>query len=367
MLEHQPIALSCNNRHIAKCPTSLRYVGRAPGFTLVELMVVLVILAILGSLMISGISAAQSSAKAAKTHSTIRKISELVLPYYERFETRRPRIGVPAGVSRDVSLEAQRVALRRLMTMELPERTHDITDVFANTNYTVYNCTIREISPVARRYRSILSTADASVPITSADLLHMIVMRGPVADPDVVMHFRSDEVSDTNTNNLPEFIDGWGKPIYFKRWPVGFHSPAQLIDGRRSSIDETVSLSGHRLVPLIFSGGRDGEPDIEAGNEARYNRCAYDPFAFLGDGYDSSTTGPQLLAAGPPLAGAVVLYPLVPAPGEPRSAIASRWGDSAPAGAVPAAWYLAIGGESDTNANNVLESYDNIHNHDMLR
>jgi len=367
MIEHRPVFSYPDNNAMARCPFALRTTSRVVGFTLVELLVVLVILSILGSLMISGISAAQSSAKAAKTHSTIRKISELVLPYYERFETRRPRIGVPAGVSRDVSLEARRVALRRLMTMELPERAHDVTDVFANPNYTIYNCTIREISPVARRYRSILSTADVSMPITSADLLHMIIMRGPVADPDVVMHFRSDEVSDTNGNNLPEFIDGWGKPIYFKRWPVGFHSAAQPIDGRRSSIDEAVSLSGHRLVPLIFSGGRDGATDIEAGNEARYNRCAYDPFAFLGDGYDSSTTGPQLLAAGPPVAGAVVLYPLVPTPGEPRITIASRWGNSPPVGTVATAWYLAIGCESDTNGNNVLESYDNIHNHDMLR
>jgi len=338
------------------------------GFTLVELMVVLVILSILGSLMLSGISAAQASAKAAKTTSTIRKISELVLPYYERFETRRPTIQIPAATSRDTSMEARRVAIRRLMTMELPERTRDVADVLANPVYTYFSCTTRQITPVARRYGSILSpVVNQQKAITSADLLHMIVMRGPVADPDIVMHFRSDEFTDTNDNSLPEFIDGWGKPIYFKRWPVGFHSPTQPIDGRRSSIDETVSLSGHRLVPLIFSGGRDGEPDIEAGNAAEYYRCDYNPFAFLADGYDESASGPKLLADGQPRTGAVVLYPVIVPSDEPRTLIASRWGDPPPPDADVNKRRVAIGCESDTNGNGIMESFDNIHNHDLLR
>lgn len=345
-------------------------------FTLIELMVTLVIISILGSLMLAGLAVARTSAKAAKTTSTIRKISELVLPYYERYETRRPRNSAPGSFSRLETIEFRRTALRRLMAMELPERSLDVVDVIAG-GFSRYGAPVTEVSPVARRYFSMIRPVlpadfgtDPNIPdpVSSADFLHMIVMRGPVADTDVITHFRRDEIADTNGNGLPEFVDGWGQPIFFKRWPTGFNSPAQPIDGLRSSVDESLSLNGHRLVPLVFSGGPDLEPDIEAGQMARYVRCAYDPFAFFSttDPYDNNRSG--LVYSGPtPIAGSVVLYPVVVPAGEPRRAKAARWGVPAPAGTDASAWFFAIGSESDTNGNGSLESYDNIHNHDLTR
>ena len=109
-------------------------VQRLSGFTLVELLVVIVILSILSALSLSGIQSARASGRIAKTQSTIRKLTEVILPYYELYETRRP--DVPREVeqikNRNVVLEANRIALRRLMTMELPERQTDITNVFAS-------------------------------------------------------------------------------------------------------------------------------------------------------------------------------------------------------------------------------------------
>jgi prepilin-type N-terminal cleavage/methylation domain-containing protein len=361
--------------------------GTRAGFTLIELMVTLIILSILGSLMLAGMVIAQTSARAAKTSSTIRKISELVLPYYERFETRRPRVN-PTGLTRLEAQQLRRIAIRRLMTMELPERTRDIDDAFrysaATDEFIPRNFftpfpgkVLSEVPPVARRYRAIIQPVlqakplnldpddpeSFNDPVSSADLLHMIVMRGPVADPDIIMHFRSDEMADTNGNGLSEFVDGWGEPIFFKRWPVGFNSPAQPIDGLRSSIDEAVSLAGHRLVPLIFSGGVDREPDIESAKAASYYACNYDPFAFLAPGYDASAA--RLIVTDPkPIPGAVVLAPAPVAQGEPPRIVAARWPSQ---GGLPAPWYVTTGCEADTNGNDRLESYDNIHNHDLTR
>ena len=356
-------------------------------FTLIELMVTLVIISILSSLMLAGLAVARTSAKAAKTSSTIRKISELILPYYERYETRRPRMPSTADLSRVQASDLRRTALRRLMTMELPERSQDVVDIFMPEaapagNIAVFPTKVlTDVSPVARRYMSLISPTLLSAgygksgtkdPVSSADLLHMIVMRGPVADTDVILHFRTDEVLDTNGNGLPEFVDGWGRPIYFKRWAIGFNSPVQPIDGLRNSIDESLSLNGHRLVPLIFSTGVDGEADIESGtlpgNEARYAKCLYDPFAFLSNtmAYDNRASH-LLMDDVSPIKGAVVSYPLHNVPnGEPRRAVAARWPDRPP-GTNPNTWFVTIGSESDTNGNNILESYDNIHNHDMTR
>jgi prepilin-type N-terminal cleavage/methylation domain-containing protein len=340
------------------------------GLTLVELMVTLIVMVILASLTLGGLATSRSSARAAKTTSTIRKISELVLPYYELYETRRPRLPSAPGLSRADTTNLRRIAIRRLMTMELPERSRDVLDVIAGPSGTSIGVTLSEVTPVARRYMAIMQPALSQKPpnfnletvfdpISSSDFLHMIVMRGPIADPDIVMHFRTDEIADTNGNGLPEFIDGWGEPIFFKRWPVGFRSAAQPIDGLGSSVDEAFSDTGHRLVPLIFSGGMDRSPDIEAATAARYSTCNFNPFAFLEPGYNNNQA--RLLHPKPtsPLAGAVVLVPVA---GE-RRVIATRWMPQNP----PPAWFVPAGCESDTNGNGFLESYDNIHNHDMTR
>jgi prepilin-type N-terminal cleavage/methylation domain-containing protein len=40
-------------------------------------------------------------------------------------------------------------------------------------------------------------------------------------------NFGNNEVRDTDGDGLPEFVDGWGNPILFFRWPVFYHSAKQ--------------------------------------------------------------------------------------------------------------------------------------------
>ena len=89
-------------------------------------------------------------------------------------------------------------------------------------------------------------------------------MRGAAADQDVTAHFRPNEIGDTNGNGLPEFVDGWGNAIRFRRWPVGFSSPVQ--DG--SSV----------LLPLIYSSGEDGDFGF-ADSDCSYRSLGYVPAA----------------------------------------------------------------------------------------
>jgi prepilin-type N-terminal cleavage/methylation domain-containing protein len=357
------------------------FTARSAAFTLVELMVSLVILSILMSLALGGIMGARARARIAKTESTIRKISEIILPYYETYETRRPLLPGNAATltDRKALAELRRIALRRLMTMELPERTSDIKSMFdpatfalpgqssvpapfaANYAGTTYPLT--EMAPIANRYRAIMidvppdTVAARLDSIQSSDLLHMIVTRGVVADPEVTAHFRADEQADTNGNGMPEFVDGWGKPIMFKRWPIGFNSPLQPIDGSLASRDERVSLNGHRLVPLIYSGGQDQVIDINDVNETgvtgefSYANFAFDPFAVA-----MSTTWQE-----PPTGafGEVFLVPIV------NGAI-TTFSSQRVNGAVPAGGFQTIASERAIEGG-TLGSRDNIHNHNMTR
>jgi prepilin-type N-terminal cleavage/methylation domain-containing protein len=357
------------------------FCGRWSAFTLVELMVSLLILSILMSLALGGIMGARARSRIAKTESTIRKISEIILPYYETYETRRPLLPGNAATltNRNALAELRRIALRRLMTMELPERTSDIKSMFDPATFAVrgqssvpdpfpavYAGTtypLTEMAPIANRYRAIMidvppdAVAARLDSIQSSDMLHMIVTRGVVADPEVTAHFRADEQADTNGNGMPEFVDGWGKPIMFKRWPIGFNSPLQPIDGSLSSRDERVSLNGHRLVPLIYSGGQDQVIDINDVNETgvtgefSYANFAFDPFAVaMSPPWQEAPTGAY---------GEVVLRPRL------VDGITTFFSERVNGTPSPDS-FQTIASERAIEGG-TLGSRDNIHNHNMTR
>jgi prepilin-type N-terminal cleavage/methylation domain-containing protein len=268
--------------------------GSRPGFSLTELLVVIAILGILSSLMLAGLNGARARVRADKASITIRKINEVLLPYYEEYEVRRPNL--PALTRRSVGAkeELRRVALRRLITLELPESPADLA--FAPFTITapaalVQNppLTLNEVPPASRRYAQIISLASAP-DVDSAELLYMIVMRGPMADGDVLSHFRPDEVGDIDEDGLPEFLDAWRRPIRYRRWPVGIESPLQPTTG---DPDPLLSLRGYRLMPLIYSAGQNGDYDLEIalGPPSRGSTSNnYEPFA-------ASDPAPQVLAA----------------------------------------------------------------------
>lgn len=362
------------------------------GFTLIELLASIVIISIIASLSLAGLQSARNSGKISKTKATIQKLNEVLLSYYETYETRRVLIPNESSISnRNDLAEVRRIALRRVMTLELPERYSDITSEFGANAYSVnplpvnigsYNTGTQpwvEVPPVARRYRSLLDGVDINSPkFSSADLLYMIVMRGPVADPDIISHFRPDEIGDTDGpfadpyesatgNGLKEFVDGWGRPICFKRWPVGFASPLQPVNGLLSSIDQRVSKDGHRLLPLIYSAGPDRQFDLHEDYQVLYRNVLYNPFA-SGVVQGSQPRGD---------AGEVVLFPVAwpPAMGTQTYIAVRRASDgslttpSLPQGATGVAdtGFQTVASERRFDGLGPVRSRDNIHNHDLTR
>ena len=354
--------------------------------TLVELMVTMVVIAILSSLSLAGLATARTSAKRAKTAATIRKISEIILPYYEEYETRRPAID-PTELTNLQTLSEfrtlygnlKKTAVRRLMTMELPDRTVDVNAALSgwsgvengtrviDRRPASVNVTLTEVSPTARRYRSLIS---GKASVDSGELLHLIVTRGPVADPDVISHFRDDEVADTDGDGLLEFVDGWRKTILFKRWPTGFLSPMQPIDGTLRNIETSLFSDGHRLVPLIYSAGVDGSYSIiEDIAAVDYSRNDYNPFD-----YDRRNDTSGVLDASHPASsaepGSVVLIPVRRTGNAPVTYVGCRIGGDrgftvpqleAGCTAKPDSRFMTFGCPTGSAA------ADNITNHDMTR
>jgi hypothetical protein len=89
-------------------------------------------------------------------------------------------------------------------------------------------------------------------------------------------NFRTDEVSDIDGDNAPEFKDGWNTPIAFIRWAPGFSDGVAPNAAWRSAVQianptdfhdpldsQRVDASGYALYPLIVSAGPDEEMQVE--------------------------------------------------------------------------------------------------------
>lgn len=62
-----------------------------------------------------------------------------------------------------------------------------------------------------------------------AEMLYALLVegQGPLGSSFNADDFSDREVKDTDGDGLPEFVDAWGKPLQFFRWPTLYHSDAQ--------------------------------------------------------------------------------------------------------------------------------------------
>ena len=305
-----------------------------PSFTLVELLVVIVIISILAGMTMMALAGAQRDAEISKTQSTIRKINEVVLAKWEEFASRALPIELPGIVMRPSASAGGRVpvygqeiarmrlvALRDLMRMEMPDR---ITDIYYRPTLlhleVVYDSTNRGLYPhpsagvraltnlpypsLWSNYREkffvpptpVLSTPYAPQFVgtfqpawnplnANAELLYFIVASSSSNGIGGLEQFRDSEIGDTDQDGYPEFVDAWGQPIRWIRWPAGADwssinvsaaDDARISENRGGdAMDVTKSdwrylndASGtygdnpFTLQPLIISSGPDRAFDI---------------------------------------------------------------------------------------------------------
>jgi prepilin-type N-terminal cleavage/methylation domain-containing protein len=221
---------------------------RKTAFTLVELMVVIVIIGILASLSLAGLAGVRQRAKIEKTKNTIRKIDAVIQPMYESYLTRR----VPITPSRLQNL-------RTLMAAEMPDNWTDVTA----------SLPAWALTPGPNRYRSFTTATSPSQGYGGAECLFLIVAMGGF-DPWAIEGFRSDEIGDIDNDGAREFWDGWGRPISFIRWPVGFISVIQpaLPDRAPDPFDRRGESGDGATTPLVFSAGPDEAMNDPLSNSA---------------------------------------------------------------------------------------------------
>ncbi len=315
-------------------------------FTLVEIMIVVVLLSILGGMVMAAVRAAGDSAKRSRTRSLIATIEDVLASKYESYKTRPLPVVVPDFSSNnEMSInvpprEAARVRLmmvRDLMRMELPDRMSDVLDnpmvIFAAAVPTVMQGDGQIVTgdPTPRRvnwyrqptpptppnnfpaaqfsYRN-RATSTWTRANESAECLYMIMATTFMDGVPAISSIPSSSVGDTDDDGMPEILDGWGNPIGFIRWPVGYIASDDVVPGLglRDDFDPfridwsyvagatdvppahpnspDPSVGGQKtfaLKPLIVSAGSDGEFGIRFGfgdpgdyrTDIRYSRMTW--------------------------------------------------------------------------------------------
>jgi prepilin-type N-terminal cleavage/methylation domain-containing protein len=250
-------------------------------FTLVELLVTVGVIGMVATLVVGALQYARTEARIARTKATIAKLDSIISRRYDSYLTRR----VPVDLSGLTPQQAARVrldAIRDLMRMEMPERWNDVTDPPYEFNW-------GSIPPPAlnivygAQYQAALSRAGSALvgQNSHAECLYLIV----ASNPEDLEQFGEGEIGDTDGDGLLEFLDGWGRPIYFLRWAPGFSyrlgGLSQIQSGDPNADHDPFDVQrleggAFHMYPLIYSAGRDKRYGINTGQNVQFKG---DPYA----------------------------------------------------------------------------------------
>ncbi|MBX3415518.1 MAG: type II secretion system protein [Pirellulales bacterium] len=332
-------------------------------FTLVEMLAVVAIIAILASVLLGALFLATERARHERTRSLINKLHNQMMQRWEEYESRRMPLVLPPNLLTsaqsdptvlDSIAQAQLIFLYETMRMELPDMYEDlnlqyfdmsipnldqefhsnglffdwqnlpagikrpdnhlatpeqeyvpaITRAYQLRVLTAAAANADDPTDMAQVVAAVKALGDAN---TSAEMLYLIMTTATGDEDSGGVHFSQKDIGDTDGDGMPEFIDAWGKPLRWIRWPSGYvNDPAivglsllsspwglitdlisgiaadNLIDPDPNPFDPRpvtpatvmansepgnlplpsppqVLKQGYRLAPLIMSAGPDGE------------------------------------------------------------------------------------------------------------
>jgi len=276
------------------------------GVTLIELLIVILIISILAALVVGVASLAAETAREQHSKHVVGRLHALLTDYYGTYKTRRPRLNSAVetsiknkfagnGVKTGQALaEARLYAQREMMLMDIPDRWSDIlltsVETFdaSNIQRPLYlsgrtdlsNVYLRQFMQVVNRTNAITGVTNTAEEIKrnqGAECLYMVIMNA-TGEGEARTLFGENCIGDSDGDGAPEFLDGWKHPINFLRWAPGFDSQIQLNAYRLAQNPSAAPMeiskdhdpfdvfridsNAFRLVPLIYSPGRDEDSGI---------------------------------------------------------------------------------------------------------
>ena len=335
--------------------------GFPRGVTLIELLISIAIIATLAVMFLGASRYAMESARSARTKTTIAKLHTLIMEQYASYETRRvdidPAFENAVNAISDPTIrglvlaDIRLLATREMMKYEMPDRWSDCVAINTSSlrTSTPLVSSILKVSPAVSKmyYRRFMQAVESTnededliFSHQSAECLYLTVMY-LTGDGEARTLFNRQDIGDKDGDGAPEFLDGWGNPIAWVRWPAGFLPRSAVMTGDTATdhdpfdpfqrnlvtalpnasstpsisavytntlaplqpsilhlrnVGPTALLSpGFRLVPLIYSSGPDGISDINHSNgtSVMAAEVSLDPYAIDPDGASSLSFPPN--------------------------------------------------------------------------
>jgi len=302
-------------------PSAIRTRGTRNAVTLVELLITIAILATISAVFLGASRSAMEFSRSSRTKATINKLDKLLMERWASYSTRRVDVPILAGTSGNAAAWARLDATRKLMMLEMPDRWSDLLGDTVENSPPINPPAIRGTIPIVEISRTAPPADDyGTLPLTypsltraylrrydrldpsdpekirenqSAECLYMIILLA-TGDGEARTLFSQQDIGDTDEDGAPEFLDGWGNPIGFIRWPSGFVAESDLMSGDADADHDPFDHfrrdnTAYRLVPLIFSIGADDDSDINtSGITVTSLTNPPDPYA---SNYDSAQLG----------------------------------------------------------------------------
>ncbi|MFN7873720.1 MAG: type II secretion system protein [Pirellula sp.] len=413
------------------------------GFTLVELLVVIGILGTISSMFIYAYRAARVESQNQKSRSTVEKISDVLsarLLEYENYpvplaipSTAVPRIVPGARPKQELVERARLIMLREIIRTEMPDHPDDLKAtyfwfdelstmdpfVIKSVPTGLVNGTldvfvpplpgVRATSTTSRAVRLFETLKERTInrppPFTetyrpwdaenaNAELLFLIIADSEFDGSTALEMFDQSEIADTDQDGLNEFVDAFGGPIKWIRWPTGFQIGGKnypdmlnsaIVDQATQSVsvdsepyDRLKADPGWRTTntnlrpgvfppPLVVSAGPDGFFGLNFREIDRYTSVVQTPRWPLPNTTSYSVCDLPFLELP---AGVPAIPYLICDPWAPRTDASMRMGSFLQAPAGPNAAYDPMihdpreGGVNAQWTNPRLVSTDNITNFD---
>jgi prepilin-type N-terminal cleavage/methylation domain-containing protein len=262
------------------------YADNRRGFTLIELMIVVAIVAFLASALGVTIVNMGASAREAQTVATINKINGLINERqrgleraYEGNDFRRElsfqkrrleQLGLFGISPSAIETVARKDFFRKFFPQRFAEMADNDSDGIPDRIAfdEVYGEKVDPVNPPVRwapaaaniqRYPVGHDPATESSEILYFALTRMDALGFPLVGAD---EFLTQEVADSDGDGLPEFVDGWGNPLRFYRWPTRLIKPFGLLGHDQGSGRASFDDDGIAGTDDLFEIGTPGTDDV---------------------------------------------------------------------------------------------------------
>jgi prepilin-type N-terminal cleavage/methylation domain-containing protein len=219
-----------------------------PGFTLVEMLVVVAIIAVLAGLASAAYFRWIDAQRQDNTENTMRAVSQALQRQMEAVRALAKNETIPDYVQNNLAggdpIRARVIWTKLRLKQEFPMTFAEAR----NPGDTGDPATSLPPGILPGRYGP-LATANNGQSATdqSAACLYMALKKQRKGVP--VEELPTSSYADTNGDGLPEIVDGWGKPITFVRWPTGAGGWVAELNGKNPATDNRSQRNADPLDP----------------------------------------------------------------------------------------------------------------------